>query len=107
MALCDVLEARLSAQTGTQSALLGSLMAAITPASPASPTRPRPARVAATASAEAAAPTEPKRRGRPAKVASPAAGRIPTASSEADAIRQLEERKFQRAEGTRQDGLFD
>ena len=72
-----------------------------------STTCPRPARVAATASAEAAAPSEPKRRGRPAKVASPAAGRIPTANSEADAIRQLEERKFQRAEGTRQDGLFD
>ena len=40
-------------------------------------------------------------------VASPAAGRIPTANSEADAIRQLEERKFQRAEGTRQEGLFE
>ncbi|TSA80585.1 restriction endonuclease subunit S [Deinococcus detaillensis] len=103
MRLCDDLSAQLSAQTGTQSALLSSLMAAVTPASPTPERRPTLGRSAALREpAEPAASTQPKRRGRPAK-----AGSIPTATSEADAIRQLNELKFQRAEGTRQEGLFD
>lgn len=59
--------------------------------------RPRKAQV------EGQAATEPKRRGRPPKNRDG----IPQASSDADAIRQLEERKLERAQGTRQVGLFD
>jgi len=130
MALCDGLEAGLAAQTGKQTELLSAVMAAVTPASTTPTRRAAPARAqAAWADPDATEASEPKRRGRPAKVQVEATdsegelaapkrrGRppknpmmvsdsIPSAASEVDAIRRLEALKLERAQGTRQADLF-
>jgi type I restriction enzyme, S subunit len=130
MALCDQLEAGLAAQTGKQTELLNAVMAAVTPAS-TTPTRRAPARAqVAWTDPEASEAAEPKRRGRPAKVQAEVTGiegevaaprrrgrppknpvvvsaSIPSATSEADAIRRLEALKLERSRGERQVGLFD
>lgn len=102
MALCGTLEARLLAQASTQSALLGSLMDAVTPIRSAPAPRPRAARAAATAPANATQPSPARGRGRLRKADS-----IPAADSMADAIQRLEALKLERAQGSRQVGLFE
>ena len=130
MALCDQLEAGLAAQTGKQTELLSAVMAAVTPVSTTPTRRAAPARAQATwADPDATEASEPKRRGRPAKVkaevtapegevATPkrrgrppkkpviVSASIPSATSEADAIRRLEALKLERSRGERQVGLF-
>lgn len=128
MALCDQLEAGLAAQTSRQSALLASVIAAVTPASAAPTRRAAPARApaaalagetvhrgpgrprkeaAARASAEGEAVTVRRGPGRPRKNQAEPAYSIPEATSEADAIRRLEALKIERARGSRQVGLFE
>jgi len=132
MALCDTLEAQLTAQTGKQSELLRSLMDAVTPRSSTPERRTGPVRVSfARADPESSEAAELERQGRPAKARTEATvaqgeqvamqrgrGRppknaaaplvsIPRATSEADAIRLLEALKLERAQGTRQVSLFE
>jgi type I restriction enzyme S subunit len=111
MTLCDALDAQLSARTGKQAALLDAVMSEYAVAAPAPRPVPRAPKAQA-AERPAEASDQPRRRGRP-----PRAGRIPEATSEADAIRQLEARKLERAQleqaqleraqGTRQPSLFE
>lgn len=124
MALCDQLETRLAAQTNTQSALLASVMATVTPGSAAptrraAPTRApagepvrrgpgRPRKEVAEASSEDKEVTVVRRKpGRPRKNPTEPTRSIPEATSTTDAIRRLEALKIERATGTRQVGLFE
>lgn len=148
MALCNQLETALASQTGSQSALLASVMAAVTPASAAPTRRAAPARASAgetvrrgpgrprkevaEASSEHEGATVVRRKpgrprkepaeavavegtpvmarrgpGRPRKNSEEPTRSIPEAASETDAIRRLEVMKVERAQGTRQVGLFD